>query len=142
MKLKALALVAVSMMVLPIVAQEHLSTQDFKNKIWDYTKNSQALVMKSKVPVILDFYADWCRPCKMLAPELIQIQKDYKGRVLVYKINIEQEEELARIFGVQSIPTLYFIKPDGKYTATMGYRTQDELKQVIDSFFFNNNIKH
>lgn len=142
MKLKALTLVAVSMMVLPIVAQEHLSTQDFKNKIWDYTKNSQALVMKSKVPVILDFYADWCRPCKMLAPELIQIQKDYKGRVLVYKINIEQEEELSRIFGVQSIPTLYFIKPDGKYTATMGYRTQDELKQVIDSFFFNNNIKH
>ncbi len=142
MKLKALTLVAVSMMVLPIVAQEHLSTQDFKNKIWDYTKNSQALVMKSKVPVILDFYADWCRPCKMLAPELIQLQKGYKGKVLIYKINIEQEDELARIFGVQSIPTLYFIKPDGKYTATMGYRTQDELKQVIDSFFFNNNIKH
>ncbi len=142
MKLKALTLVAVSMMVLPIVAQEHLSTQDFKNKIWDYTKNSQALVMKSKVPVILDFYADWCRPCKMLAPELIQLQKDYKGKVLIYKINIEQEEELARIFGVQSIPTLYFINPDGKYTVTMGYRTQDELKQVIDSFFFNNNIKH
>lgn len=119
-------------------AQEQITTKDFKAKIWDYNTHKQSIVLKTQQPVILDFYATWCRPCKMLAPELIQIQKDYKGKVLVYKIDIDQEPELASVFGIQSVPTIFFIKTDGQYDGVLGYRTYNELKQVIDSFFFNN----
>lgn len=119
-------------------AQEKITTKDFKAKIWDYSTHKQSIVLKTQQPVILDFYATWCRPCKMLAPELIQIQKDYKGKVLVYKIDIDQEPELASVFGIQSVPTIFFIKTDGQYDGVLGYRTYNELKQIIDSFFFNN----
>ena len=120
-----------------VAAQEYINTQDFQNKVWDYVTNKKSIVLKSKLPVVLDFYADWCRPCKMVAPELTKLQKDYKGKILVYKINIDQEPELAQVFGIQSIPTIFFIKPDGKYTGLLGYRTNYELKQTVDSFFFN-----
>ncbi len=131
--------VFISLMALGLsaVAQEYINTKDFANKVWDYRKDSKSIVLKSKLPIVLDFYADWCRPCKMVAPELTQLQKDYKGKILVYKINIDQEKELAQVFGIQSIPTIFFIRQDGKYTGLMGYRTNYELKQVVDSFFFN-----
>lgn len=121
-----------------VMGQEQITTQQFKAKVWDYRTDSKGIVLKSNLPVILDFYATWCRPCKMLAPELIQIQKLYKGKVLVYKIDIDQEPELAQVFGVQSVPTVYLIKKDGNYDGFLGYRTADEIKQVVDSFFFKN----
>lgn len=134
---KVFVIISLLAMWLGAMAQEHITTQDFKNKVWDYSTNKNSIVLKSKLPVVLDFYADWCRPCKMVAPELTQLQKEYKGKILVYKINIDQEKELAQVFGIQSIPTIFFIKGDGKYTGLMGYRTNYELKQVVDSFFFN-----
>lgn len=134
---KAFVIISLLAVWLGVMAQEHINTQDFKNKVWDYSANKKSIVLKSKLPVVLDFYADWCRPCKMVAPELTQLQKEYKGKILVYKINIDQEKELAQVFGIQSIPTIFFIKGDGKYTGLMGYRTNYELKQVVDSFFFN-----
>ncbi|MCQ2351751.1 MAG: thioredoxin domain-containing protein [Paludibacteraceae bacterium] len=119
-----------------VMGQEQITTQQFKEKVWDYKSNSQRIVLKSKLPVILDFYATWCRPCKMLSPELEKLQKDYKGKILVYKIDIDQEPELARVFGVSSVPTVYFIKTDGNYDGFLGYRTYDEIKQSVDTFFF------
>ena len=90
--------VFISLMALGLsaVAQEYINTKDFANKVWDYRKDSKSIVLKSKLPIVLDFYADWCRPCKMVAPELTQLQKDYKGKILVYKINIDQEKDLHR----------------------------------------------
>ena len=134
---KVFVIISLLAMWLGAMAQEHITTHDFKNKVWDYSTNKNFIVLNSKLPVVLDFYADWCRPCKMVAPELTQLQKEYKGKILVYKINIDQEKELAQVFGIQSIPTIFFIKGDGKYTGLMGYRTNYELKQVVDSFFFN-----
>ena len=124
--------------VIGVMGQEQITTQEFKAKVWDYQASSQAIVLKAKLPVILDFYATWCRPCKMLAPELTQIQKQYKGKILVYKIDIDQEPELARVFGVQSVPTVYMIKKDGKYDGFLGYRTADEIQQIVETFFFKN----
>ena len=134
---KIFVIIGFMAMGLVAMAQEYITTQEFKTKVWDYKKNSKSIVLNSKLPVVLDFYADWCRPCKMVAPELTQLQKEYKGRILVYKINIDQEKELAQVFGIQSIPTIFFIRTDGKYTGLMGYRTNYELKQIVDSFFFN-----
>lgn len=134
---KIATLVVLVAMGVCATAQEYISTDEFISKVWDYRTNSKSIVMKSKLPVVLDFYADWCRPCKMLAPELTALQKEYKGKILVYKINIDHEKELAQVFGIQSIPTVFFIKPDSKYTGSMGYMTFNELKQIVDSFFFN-----
>ena len=90
-------------------AQTDITTADFKKYVWDYEQDNQNIVLKSSVPVILDFYATWCRPCKMLAPELKALQKEYEGKLVIYKIDVDKERELARFFGVQAMPTIYFI---------------------------------
>jgi len=138
---RVLFLLMMAISAIGAVGQEQITTQQFKAKVWDYQTDNKGIVLKSNLPVILDFYATWCRPCKMLAPELIEIQKQYKGKILVYKIDIDQEPELAQVFGVQSVPTVYLIKKDGTYDGFLGYRTADEIKQVVDTFFFKNKNK-
>jgi thioredoxin len=114
-------------------AQESINKAQFLEKVWNYEKNSQSLVLESDVPVILDFWASWCGPCRMLAPELSALQKANKGKLKIYKINVDQERELARAFGANALPTIYFIRKD-KITYVQGYRTQSELQQIVDSF--------
>ncbi len=92
---------------------EHLTTQTFKEKIFDYSK-SKTWKYKGKLPAIIDFYADWCRPCKMIAPHLEELSKEYKGKLYVYKVNTDQEQELARVFGIQSIPAVLLIPLNGQ----------------------------
>ena len=122
-------------------AQSDITTADFKKYVWDYEKDNQNIVLKTNVPVILDFYATWCRPCKMLAPELKALQKEYNDKLVIYKIDVDKERELAKFFGVQAMPTLYFIPLKGKATYAQGYMTQDQLKAIVDQYFFNNNNK-
>ena len=122
-------------------AQSDITTADFKKYVWDYEKDNQNIVLKTNVPVILDFYATWCRPCKMLAPELKALQKEYNDKLVIYKIDVDKERELAKFFGVQAMPTLYFIPLKGKATYAQGYMTQDQLKAIVVQYFFNNNNK-
>ena len=119
-------------------AQSDITTADFKKYVWDYEKDNQNIVLKTNVPVILDFYATWCRPCKMLAPELKALQKEYNDKLVIYKIDVDKERELAKFFGVQAMPTLYFIPLKGKATYAQGYMTQDQLKAIVDQYFFSN----
>jgi len=91
------------------------------------------VVLKSDVPVILDFWASWCGPCRMLNPELTALQKTYKGKLKVYKINVDEELDLSRLFGIKAMPTLYFINKE-KISYIQGYRTKEELQQIVDSF--------
>ena len=133
-----LALIFVS---LGAFAQTDITTEDFKKYVWDFEKDNQNIVLKTNVPVILDFYATWCRPCKMLAPELKAIQKEYDGQLVIYKIDVDREPQLARFFGVKAMPTIYFIPTQGKATYAQGYMTQDQLKTIVDQYFFNNNKK-
>ncbi|MDP4223791.1 MAG: thioredoxin, partial [Bacteroidota bacterium] len=90
----------------------HLTTQDFKDKIFNYDK-SKEWKYEGNLPAIVDFYADWCMPCKMVAPVLEELAQEYAGKILVYKVNTEDEQELASVFGIQSIPTLLFIPKEG-----------------------------
>ena len=122
-------------------AQTDITTADFKKYVWDYEQDNQNIVLKSSVPVILDFYATWCRPCKMLAPELKALQKEYDGKLVIYKIDVDRERELAQFFGVKAMPTIYFIPTKGKATYAQGYMTQDQLKAIVEQYFFNNNKK-
>ena len=90
-----------------------LTADLFKSDIFDYTA-SQEWNYKDNVPAIIDFYADWCGPCKMVAPILEELSDDYAGKVKIYKVDTEVEQELSAVFGIRSIPSLLFIPTGGK----------------------------
>jgi thioredoxin len=108
----------------------HLTTQEFKNKIFNY-ENSKEWKYEGALPAIVDFYADWCGPCKMVAPILKDIANDYSGKLTVYKVNTDEEQELASVFGISSIPTLLFIPKDGQPQAAMGALPRASFDKVI-----------
>lgn len=108
----------------------HLNATEFKSAVFDYENSKEWKYLGDK-PAILDFYADWCGPCKMLAPHLEAIQKEYGGNLQVYKINTDEQQELARAFGIQSLPTIVFVPVTDKPTAVMGYREKSDLEDVI-----------
>src|SRR3954471_223771 len=113
------------------MATIHLTQQDFKDKIFDYEKD-QEWAFKGELPAIIDFYADWCGPCKAVAPVLEELATEYDGKLLIYKLDTEQERELSAMFGIQSIPTLLFIPMDGPLLIQKGALPKHILKQVID----------
>ncbi len=90
---------------------EHLTKESFKEKIFDF-EGKKEWDFQGDLPVVIDFYADWCGPCKMVAPVLEELQKEYDGKVNIYKVNTEHEQELAAAFGITSIPSLLFIPKD------------------------------
>ncbi len=111
---------------------EYLTVATFKEKIWDYEANPQEWVYEGSEPAIIDFYADWCKPCKMVAPILEEISKDYAGKVKVYKIDTEDEKELAAVFQVQSIPTFLYIPVSGQPQLDKGYKDKAAFERIIN----------
>lgn len=111
-----------------------LSTDRFLETVHDYRANPDTWVYKGNVPCVIDFYADWCRPCKMLAPVLEEIAREYAGKVLFYKVNVDMEKELAAAFGIASIPSLLFVPMEGKPAMQAGMMSKDQLESAIDSF--------
>lgn len=114
---------------------EELTTATFKQKVWNYEK-SKEFSRISKLPVILDFHATWCRPCKMLAPHLQDIQNRYKGKLIVYKIDVDKEPELARLFKIQAMPTIVFVNSKTEYKSEVGYRDLAEFEEITKKYFF------
>ncbi|MBR8537364.1 thioredoxin [Carboxylicivirga sediminis] len=108
----------------------YLDAQSFKEKVFDYENNTE-WKYEGEVPAILDFYADWCGPCKMLSPVLNNIQKEYDGKIQIYKINTDQQRELSATFGIRSLPTIVFVPLKGEPQAAMGYRSQNDLETMI-----------
>jgi thioredoxin len=113
---------------------ELLTAQTFKLKVMDYEKNTEQWVFEGDKPAIVDFYADWCRPCRMIAPIMEELSVEYKGKVDIYKVDTEAQRELAAVFGIQSLPTVLFIPKDGKPSMQKGAMTKEAYKQVIDEF--------
>ena len=113
------------------MATVQLTTQDFKDKIFDYEKE-QEWKFKGSLPVIIDFYADWCGPCKTVAPVLEELSKEYEGKLTIYKVDTEAEEELSSVFGIQSIPTFLFIPLQGTPMMQKGAFPKNVFQQVID----------
>jgi len=110
---------------------EHLTEQTFKEKIFNFEKNKEWMY-EGELPCIIDFYADWCSPCRMLAPVLEDISTDYAGKVNVYKVNTEEEQELSAAFNIQSIPSLLFCPVEGPPQMLMGSLPKQSLKQAIN----------
>ena len=108
----------------------HLDKARFIELVFDYVNNSEWKYAGDK-PAIVDFYADWCGPCRMLSPVLAEVQKDYEGKIQVYKIDTEKEKELAGAFGIRSLPTVILIPKEGKPQAIMGFRPKKEIEAAI-----------
>ena len=115
----------------------HLTTKDFKEKVFNY-ENSREWKYEGTLPAIVDFYADWCMPCKMVAPVLEELASEYAGKIMVYKVNTEKETELASVFGIQSIPTLLFIPKEGQPQASMGALPKQTFEKVIKDILLKN----
>ena len=112
-----------------------LNTQSFKQKVWNFDKN-KTFTRIGKLPIILDFHATWCRPCKMLAPHLQAIQNKYNGKLIVYKIDVDQEPELAKLFNVRAMPTIVFMNSKKTYKSELGYKEYDEFESLVKNYFF------
>ncbi|HWJ29206.1 MAG TPA: thioredoxin [Flavisolibacter sp.] len=119
------------------MATIHLTQQDFKNKIFDYEKE-QEWSFKGDLPAIIDFYADWCGPCKAVAPILEELSNEYDGKINIYKIDTDKEMELSALFGIQSIPTLLFIPIQGKPMLQKGAIPKNAFQQVIEERLLQN----
>ena len=110
---------------------ELLDKQGFLDKIFDYEQNSE-WKYQGELPAVIDFYADWCGPCKMIGPVIEDLSKEYAGKVNFYKIDTEAEQELAMAFGIQSIPSLLFIPKEGRPQMAAGALPKASLKEIID----------
>ena len=109
----------------------HLTYKGFLEKVWDFEKEPTNFVYKGKLPAIIDFYADWCGPCRKTAPVLEKLANEYDGKLVVYKINVDQEKDLAAAFQVRSIPALLFIPTEGQPMMQVGAMTEAQFKDVI-----------
>lgn len=98
---------------------EHLTLDTFKEKVFNFEANKE-WKFEGNVPAIIDFYADWCSPCKMIAPILEELQIAYGTKLTIFKVNTEEERELAGMFGIQSIPSLLFIPVEGQPQMAQG----------------------
>jgi len=110
---------------------EHLSAATFKEKVFNYDVNKE-WKYEGDLPCIIDFYADWCQPCKMVAPVLEELQKEYDGKIHIYKVDTEAEQELAMAFGIQSIPSLLFCPMNDKPQMAMGALPKQSFEQAIE----------
>ena len=115
----------------------HLTTQEFKEKVFNY-ENGTEWKYEGEIPAIIDCYADWCAPCKMVAPILEDLAMEYSGKIMVYKVDTENEQELASVFGIQSIPTLLFIPKEGQPQAAMGALPKQTFEKVIQEILLKN----
>ena len=109
---------------------QKITTEEFKDKVFDFEKNSE-WKSAGDIPCIVDFYADWCGPCKMVSPILDQISTEYAGKLNVYKVNTDEEQELAGAFGIQSIPSILFVPKAGDPRMSMGALPKAQILKAM-----------
>lgn len=115
----------------------NISAEDFKNEIFDYSTEKEWRYKGNK-PAIIDFYADWCAPCKMVAPILDDLSEEYDGKVDILKVNTEVEMELSTVFGIRSIPSILFIPMDGQPMMHAGALPYQGFKEAIEKELLGN----
>jgi thioredoxin 1 len=109
---------------------EHLNLETFKEKVFDYEKNKEWKFEGDK-PCMIDFYANWCGPCKMVAPILEELADEYKDKINIFKVDTEDQRELAGMFGIQSIPSLLFVPVGGQPQMALGALPKTSLETAI-----------
>lgn len=104
----------------------------FLEKVFDFEKNPDTWVYRGDKPAIIDFYADWCGPCKKVAPIMSELAEKYKDDIVIYKINTDQQKELAGMFQIRSIPSILYIPVEGQPTMTMGALPKAEFEKMVN----------
>jgi len=113
-----------------------LTKQTFLEKVFNYEVNKE-WKFEGDLPCIIDFYADWCQPCKMVAPILEELSDEFAGKINIYKVNTEVEQELAGAFGIRSIPSMLFCPKDGQPQMAVGALPKESLIQAINDVLLN-----
>ena len=108
----------------------HLTNEQFKQMVFNYEANKEWKYLGNK-PCIIDFYADWCGPCRLMSPRLEEIAKEYSGKLIVYKVDTDKEQQLSASLGIQSLPTLLFIPQNGKPQGSLGAIPKESLVKAI-----------
>ena len=111
---------------------KHLTYNEFLHKVWNFENNPTTFIYKGKVPAVIDFYADWCGPCRRVAPIMEKLAKEYEGRLVVYKINVDQEKELATAFQAKSIPMVLFIPLEGQPMKQVGAMPEESYRKIVE----------
>lgn len=114
------------------MATTHLNKADFIKKVADIESNTKDWTFLGEKPALIDFYAPWCGPCKRLSPILEEVSEEYAGKIDIYKVNVDEEYELASIFGIHSVPTLIFMPKDRDPQMVTGAPLKPELKKAIE----------
>lgn len=117
----------------------HLNKNEFLSRVVNYEANPDQWKYLGDKPAIVDFYASWCGPCRTIAPILEELAEQYKDQIYIYKVNTEQEQELAAAFNIRSIPTLLFIPMTGSPQIAMGAMSKENFEQAIKEILLNNN---
>jgi thioredoxin len=110
---------------------EHLTKKLFLEKVFDYEKNKE-WKFEGELPAVVDFWAPWCGPCRIVGPIIDELSEEYKGKVNFYKVNTDEEQELGAVFGIRSIPSLLFIPKDGQPKLAVGALPKESFKSTID----------
>ena len=118
---------------------EHLTKETFLNKVFNFETNKE-WKFEGNLPCIIDFYADWCNPCKIVAPILEELSTEYEGKINIYKINTEVETELAGAFGIRSIPSILFCPKEGQPQMAVGALPKDSMKQAIEEILLQSAV--
>ncbi len=113
----------------------YLTTDQFRQIVWDYKANPNTWIYKGDIPCVIDFYADWCRPCKLVAPIMEDMAKEYKGKVRFYKVNTDQERELSAVFKISSIPAVLYIPKTGEPQMSVGALPKETFEKAINDVF-------
>lgn len=111
---------------------KHLTYNEFLKKVWDFEKNPNTFIYKGELPAVVDFYADWCGPCRRVAPIMEKLAEEYDGKLLVYKVNTDQERGLSAAFQVKSIPMVLFIPLEGQPTMQVGALPEEGYRKVVE----------
>lgn len=106
----------------------------FIKNIWDLEKYPDSFAYEAKLPCVIDFYADWCGPCRKVAPIMEEIAKEYEGKILVYKVNVDKDLKLPTIFRVSSIPTVFFLPQEGQPLSQIGALSKEEYVSIINRY--------
>ncbi|MDT8392219.1 MAG: thioredoxin [Bacteroidales bacterium] len=112
----------------------HMNKQMFLERVMDFETNKEQWIYLGDKPAIIDFYADWCKPCKLIAPIMEELADEYKGQLYVYKVDTQVERELASVFGIRSIPAVLFIPMEGQPQMSTGALPKETFKNAIDDF--------
>lgn len=136
-------LLVASSFVLTSSAQEviELNKQQFLEKVWNYETNPNAWKYNGTLPCVIDFNAKWCGPCRQMNPILNDMATKYAGRVIIYKVDVDKEQELASLFGISSIPAFLFCPVNGDPSGTMGAYPANEFEKLIRSVLLGEKVE-